>query len=61
MERKEFKLIEHKLRWGHKQLKILRMDGTKVIGGTGGVVGGGGVGKEWGKGQGWGKDWREDV
>jgi hypothetical protein len=32
VKRTDFRTIEHKLRHGHKQVKLLRMPGVKVVG-----------------------------
>eukprot|EP00934_Nitzschia_sp_Nitz4_P004924 Nitzschia sp. Nitz4//scaffold21_size171442//168680//169189//NITZ4_002197-RA/size171442-processed-gene-0.35-mRNA-1//1//CDS//3329542519//4914//frame0 len=34
VKRFDFQTIEHKLRYGHKQVKILKMPGVKVVGGA---------------------------
>mmetsp|Transcript_8 Transcript_8/g.13 ORF Transcript_8/g.13 Transcript_8/m.13 type:complete len:94 (-) Transcript_8:8-289(-) len=39
IKRSDFKMIEHKLRWGHKQLKIMNMEGTRVMTGFKGTKG----------------------
>lgn len=35
VKRSDFKGIEYRIRKGHKQVKLLKMPGVKVVGGTG--------------------------